>query len=126
MIVAGKINPASLPYISYFIVSLQKASHILRLNFACSVQLGNTRYINLSDGRKLCSECRCTSIMDTETCIPLFREVYRFFEGLNMKIIEDIPIFLVDIDEINKINYKFGGEVRLNCIVFDLITIALL
>ncbi|KAK1359252.1 LIM zinc-binding domain-containing protein [Heracleum sosnowskyi] len=76
-------------------------------------KLGNTRYINLSDGRKLCSECRCTSIMDTETCIPLFREVYRFFEGLNMKIIEDIPIFLVDKDEINKIYYSFGGKDQL-------------
>lgn len=64
--------------------------------------------------------------MDTETCIPLFREVYRFFEGLNMKIIEDIPIFLVDKHEINKIYYEFGGKVSINCIIFDLITSAVL
>lgn len=64
--------------------------------------------------------------MDAETCIPLFREVYRFFEGLNMKIIEDIPIFLVDKREINKIIYGIGGEVCINCTMFDRITSALI
>lgn len=93
----------------------KKSSHILKLNSTWSLQLGNMRYINLSDGRKLCSDCHFTTIMDTETCIPLFHEVYRFFRGLNMRIVEDIPIFLIDKHEIK--NAGLGGKVCTYCVM---------
>ncbi|KAK1359254.1 DA1-like domain-containing protein [Heracleum sosnowskyi] len=74
---------------------------------SCSrFKIGNMRFISLNDGRKLCSDCHCTAIMDTEACIPLFHEVYRFLEGIDMKILKDIPIFLVDEKDMNKISGK--------------------
>ncbi|KAK1359255.1 DA1-like domain-containing protein [Heracleum sosnowskyi] len=76
---------------------------------SCSrLKIGNMRFISLNDGRKLCSDCHCTAIMDTEACIPLFHEVYRFLEGIDMKILKDIPIFLVDEKDMNKISSKLS------------------
>ncbi|XP_074344030.1 protein DA1-related 1-like isoform X2 [Apium graveolens] len=73
-------------------------------------KIGDMGYISLSDGRKLCSDCHCTAIMDTEACIPLFHEVYKFLEGIDMKILEDIPIFLVDKKECKRIGDLLGGK----------------
>ena len=69
------------------------------------------RYVNLSDGRKLCSDCHCTAVLDPKTFIPLLREVYRFYKGFNMQVIEDIPIFLVDNEEMKRIAHEIGGKV---------------
>ncbi|XP_017257534.1 protein DA1 [Daucus carota subsp. sativus] len=73
-------------------------------------KIGNMRYVNLSDGRKLCSDCHCTAVMDPKTFIPLLREVYRFYKGFNMQVIEDIPIFLVDNEEMKRIAHEIGGK----------------
>ncbi|XP_074344029.1 protein DA1-like isoform X1 [Apium graveolens] len=78
---------------------------------SCSrFKIGNMRYIRLSDGRRLCSDCHCTAIMDTEASIPLIHEVFRFLKGINMKILEDFSIFLVDKKEYKRIDSELGGK----------------
>ncbi|GFQ07797.1 protein da1-related 1 [Phtheirospermum japonicum] len=47
------------------------------------------------DGRKLCLECLDSSVMDTHECQPLYLEIQEFFEGLNMKFEQQIPLLLV-------------------------------
>ncbi|XP_019245927.1 PREDICTED: protein DA1-related 1-like isoform X1 [Nicotiana attenuata] len=74
---------------------------------ACSrFKIGDMKFITLSDGRKLCPDCRHTAVMDPEDCMPLLDEVHRFFKGLNMKIKYYIPILLVDNDELIRIHKK--------------------
>ncbi|XP_059313736.1 protein DA1-like isoform X6 [Lycium ferocissimum] len=72
----------------------------------CEEQIGDIKYITLSDGRKLCPDCRYTAVMDPEDCKPLLDEVHRFFKGLNMKIRYYIPILLVDEQELIRIHKK--------------------
>ncbi|KAL8097487.1 hypothetical protein AgCh_030571 [Apium graveolens] len=60
---------------------------------------------------RVCDVCdKAVAIMDTEACIPLFHEVYKFLEGIDMKILEDIPIFLVDKKECKRIGDLLGGK----------------
>lgn len=75
-------------------------------NLLTCLQIGDIKYITLSDGRQLCPDCRYTAVMDPEDCKPLLDEVHRFFKGLNMKIRYYIPILLVDREEIIRIHKK--------------------
>ncbi|XP_060169256.1 protein DA1-related 1-like isoform X1 [Lycium barbarum] len=70
------------------------------------LKLGDMKYITLSDGRKLCPDCRHTAVMDPEECKPLLNEVHRFFKGLNMEIRCYIPVLLVDEEEMIRIFNK--------------------
>ncbi|KVI02643.1 Protein of unknown function DUF3633 [Cynara cardunculus var. scolymus] len=54
----------------------------------------DTKYLLLDDGRKLCLECLDSAIMDTHECQPLYLEIQDFYEGLNMKIEQQVPLLL--------------------------------
>lgn len=56
----------------------------------------NTRYISLGDGRSICLECMESAIMDTGDCQPLYHAIRDYYEGLNMRINQQIPMLLVE------------------------------
>ncbi|GFP80982.1 protein da1-related 1 [Phtheirospermum japonicum] len=60
------------------------------------------RYLILDDGRKLCLECLDSSIMDTHECQPLYLEIQEFYEGLNMKVEQQVPLLLVERQALNE------------------------
>ncbi|XP_042495592.1 protein DA1-like isoform X1 [Macadamia integrifolia] len=62
----------------------------------------DTRYVTLDDGRKLCLECLDSSIMDTSECQPLYLDIQEFYEGLNMKIAQQVPLLLVERQALNE------------------------
>ncbi|TKY75121.1 DA1-related 1 [Spatholobus suberectus] len=59
-------------------------------------------YVDLGDGRKLCLECLHYAILDTNECQPLYMDIQKFYEGLDMKLDEQIPLFLVERQALNK------------------------
>lgn len=62
----------------------------------------NVQYISLDDGRKLCLECLDSAIMDTNECQPLYIEIRDFYEGMNMRISQQIPMLLVERQALNE------------------------
>ncbi|KAG9145045.1 hypothetical protein Leryth_018335 [Lithospermum erythrorhizon] len=62
----------------------------------------DARYLVLDDGRKLCLECLDSAIMDTHECQPLYLEIQEFYEGLNMKVEQAIPLLLVEKQALNE------------------------
>ncbi|XP_031479925.1 protein DA1-related 1-like isoform X1 [Nymphaea colorata] len=62
----------------------------------------DTQYISLGDGRKLCLECLDSAIMDNDECQPLYLEIRDFYEGLNMKVEQQIPLLLVERQALNE------------------------
>ncbi|XP_041000311.1 protein DA1-related 1-like [Juglans microcarpa x Juglans regia] len=62
----------------------------------------DTRYLLLDDGRKLCLECLDSAIMDTHECQPLYLEIQEFYEGLNMKVEQQVPMLLVERQALNE------------------------
>lgn len=62
----------------------------------------DTKYLSLDDGRKLCLECLDSAIMDTHECQPLYFEIREFYEGLNMKVEQEIPLLLVERQALNE------------------------
>ncbi|KAJ6848205.1 protein DA1-related 1-like [Iris pallida] len=62
----------------------------------------DTKYITMDDGRKLCLECLDSSIMDTSECQPLYLDMRDFYEGLNMKVGQQIPLLLVERQALNE------------------------
>lgn len=70
--------------------------------FLSSIQPKDTKYITLDDGRKLCLECLNTAIMDTDECQPLYIDIQEFYEGLNMKVEQQIPLLLVERQALNE------------------------
>lgn len=66
------------------------------------MQVRDTRYLLLDDGRKLCLECLDSAIMDTHECQPLYLEIQEFYEGLNMKVEQQIPLLLVERQALNE------------------------
>lgn len=61
-----------------------------------------SKYVTMDDGRKLCLECLDSSIMDTSECQPLYLDIQDFYEGLNMKIEQQIPLLLVERQALNE------------------------
>ncbi|CAA6667478.1 unnamed protein product [Spirodela intermedia] len=72
----------------------------------------DTTYVSLDDGRKLCLECLDSAIMDNSECHPLFIDIQEFFEGLNMKVTQQIPLLLVERQALNEAmeGEKNGGQ----------------
>lgn len=66
------------------------------------MQPRDTRYLLLDDGRKLCLECLDSFIMDTHECQPLYLEIQEFYEGLLMKVEQQIPLLLVERQALNE------------------------
>ncbi|XP_008457813.1 protein DA1-related 1-like isoform X2 [Cucumis melo] len=62
----------------------------------------DTSYLLLDDGRKLCLECLDSAIMDTHECQPLYLEIQEFYEGLNMKVEQQVPMLLVERQALNE------------------------
>ncbi|XP_054809508.1 protein DA1-related 1 isoform X2 [Prosopis cineraria] len=62
----------------------------------------DAKYLLLDDGRKLCLECLDSAIMDTHECQPLYLEIQEFYEGLNMKVEQQIPMLLVERQALNE------------------------
>lgn len=60
------------------------------------------QYVSLNDGRKLCLECLGSAIMDTHECHPLHLDILEFYEGLNMKVEQQIPLLLVERQALNE------------------------
>ncbi|WVZ82255.1 hypothetical protein U9M48_029539 [Paspalum notatum var. saurae] len=61
-----------------------------------------SRYVLLDDGRKLCLECLDSAVMDTSECQPLYLEIQEFYEGLNMKVEQQVPLLLVERQALNE------------------------
>ncbi|KAK3231539.1 hypothetical protein Dsin_003420 [Dipteronia sinensis] len=61
----------------------------------------DTGYVTLDDGRKLCLECLDSAIMDTSQCQPLYYDIQEFYESLNMKVEQQIPLLLVERQALN-------------------------
>ncbi|CAM0908363.1 unnamed protein product [Alopecurus aequalis] len=61
-----------------------------------------SRYVLLDDGRKLCLECLDSAVMDTNECQPLYLEIKEFYEGLNMKVEQQVPLLLVERQALNE------------------------
>ncbi|XP_073122805.1 protein DA1-related 1-like isoform X2 [Henckelia pumila] len=89
---------------------------------SCERMEVNCRYLILDDGRKLCLECLDSSIMDTNECQPLYLEIQEFYEGLNMKVEQQIPMLLVERQALNeamegeKIGHHHMPETRGLCL----------
>ncbi|GMP23176.1 hypothetical protein CsSME_00000866 [Camellia sinensis var. sinensis] len=62
----------------------------------------NVRYVSLGDGRSLCLECMESSIMDTGDCQPLYHAIRDYYEGMNMKLDQQIPMLLVERQALNE------------------------
>ncbi|GAB2231653.1 hypothetical protein Droror1_Dr00010664 [Drosera rotundifolia] len=62
----------------------------------------HTPYLLLEDGRRLCLECLDSAIMDTNECQPLYLEIRDFYEGLHMKIQQQVPLLLVERQALNE------------------------
>jgi len=60
------------------------------------------KYITLDDGRKLCLECLNSAVMDSPECQHLYMDIQEFFEGLNMKVEQQIPLLLVERQALNE------------------------
>lgn len=60
------------------------------------------RCLLLDDGRKLCLECLDSAIMDTEACQPLYLELQGFYQLMNMKVDQQIPLLLVPRQVLNE------------------------
>ena len=65
-------------------------------------QPGEAQYVSLDDGRKLCLECLDSAIMETNECHPLHLDILEFYEGLNMKVKQQIPLLLVERQALNE------------------------
>lgn len=50
----------------------------------------------MEDGRNLCLECMESAIMDTGDCQPLYHAIRDYYEGMNMKLDQQIPMLLVE------------------------------
>lgn len=60
------------------------------------------QYISLEDGRKLCLECLDSSVMETGECQSLYHEIRDYYEGMNMRIDQQIPMLLVERQALNE------------------------
>lgn len=59
-------------------------------------------------------ECLDSSIMDTHECQPLYLEIRDFYEGLNMKVEQQIPLLLVERQALNE---AMEGEKNVNSVL---------
>ncbi|KAF7816388.1 protein DA1-related 2 isoform X2 [Senna tora] len=60
------------------------------------------KYYILEDGRSLCLECMESAIMDTGDCQPLYHSIRDYYEGMNMRIDQQIPMLLVKREALNE------------------------
>lgn len=58
--------------------------------------------MSLGDGRSLCMECLGSAVMDTGECQPLYHSIRDYYEGMNMKLEQQIPMLLVERQALNE------------------------
>lgn len=56
----------------------------------------------MEDGRSLCLECMESAVMDTGDCQPLYHAIRDYYEGLHMKLDQQIPMLLVQRQALNE------------------------
>ncbi|PKI74301.1 hypothetical protein CRG98_005312 [Punica granatum] len=81
--------------------------------FFCErLEVRGTRYSSYDDGRKICSDCKKSAIMNERDCQPLVDEILKFYEDLDMKVRQEfIPIFVLDKKKMNMIQTpKYGPK----------------
>ncbi|ONK67706.1 uncharacterized protein A4U43_C05F2880 [Asparagus officinalis] len=61
-----------------------------------------TKYMSLGDGRSLCLECLDSAVMDTGECQPLYHSIRDYYEGMNMRIDQQIHMLLVERQALNE------------------------
>lgn len=72
------------------------------LLFNLPMKSWNAKYYSLGDGRSLCLECMESAIMDTGDCQPLYHSIRDYYEGMNMRIDQQIPMLLVERQALNE------------------------
>ncbi|KAF2296152.1 hypothetical protein GH714_036398 [Hevea brasiliensis] len=69
----------------------------------CSCErVENARYYTLEDRRSLCLECMESAFMDTGDCQPLYHAIRDHYEGMNVKLDQQIPMLLVERQALNE------------------------
>lgn len=69
--------------------------------------------MSLGDGRSLCMECLGSAVMDTGECQPLYHSIRDYYEGMNMKLDQQIPMLLVERQALNE---AMEGESRVSVV----------
>ncbi|KAL8462842.1 hypothetical protein ACS0TY_033734 [Phlomoides rotata] len=93
---AGLIEYRCHPFWSQKYCPSHEHDHTARCCSCERLESWNTRYISLGDGRSICLECMESAIMDTGDCQPLYHSIRDYYEGLNMRIDQQIPMLLVE------------------------------
>ncbi|KAI3958220.1 hypothetical protein MKW92_030146 [Papaver armeniacum] len=62
----------------------------------------NRRHTSLGDGRSLCLECMESAITDNGDCQSLYHAIRDYYEGLYIKLDQQIPMLLVDRQALNE------------------------
>lgn len=87
-------------------IRIFRTSSFLKLFFATvtlfSLKPLNIKYYRLEDGRSLCLECMESAIMDTGDCQPLYHSIRDYYEGMQMRIDQQIPMLLVEREALNE------------------------
>lgn len=50
----------------------------------------------------MCLECMESAIMDTGDCQPLYHSIRDYYEGMHMRIDQQIPMLLVEREALNE------------------------
>jgi len=77
-------------------------SFLIFIFFITFLKSRGERYFRLDDGRILCFECMESAITDTGECQPLYHAIRDYYEGMNMRIDQQIPMLLVGREALNE------------------------
>ncbi|KAL2927321.1 Protein DA1-related 2 [Bienertia sinuspersici] len=99
---AGLIEYRCHPFWSQKYCPSHEHDHTARCCSCERLESWNTRYIALGDGRSICLECMESAIMDTGDCQPLYHAIRDYYEGMNMRIDQQIPMLLVERQALNE------------------------
>ncbi|OVA15562.1 zinc finger protein [Macleaya cordata] len=99
---AGLIEYRSHPYWKQKYCPSHENDNTARCCSCERLESWNTRYISLGDGRSLCLECMESAIMDTGDCQSLYHAIRDYYEGMYMKLDQQIPMLLVERQALNE------------------------
>ncbi|KAH7657031.1 Protein DA1-like protein [Dioscorea alata] len=99
---AGLIEYKLHPYWKQKYCPSHEHDNTLRCCSCERMESSKVRYVSLEDGRSLCLECLDTAILDTDDCQHLYHSIRDFYEGMNMKIDQQIPMLLVERQALNE------------------------
>ncbi|XP_071706314.1 protein DA1-related 1-like [Rutidosis leptorrhynchoides] len=79
--------------------------------YSCNrIESRETRYVALEDGRKECLKCLDSAVLDATGFKPIFHNIQRFFEGLDMKVEQNFPLLLVNKQELDRVYREIYGH----------------